>query len=331
MNVQLTHILQTMFQADTLEDVPPQKLEQLADQYPYFAPAQFLLAKKMQRAGGNAYEAQAQKASLYFHDPLWLQWQLKEQEPVKAVEEVQGVQEEVETVEEVQRVQIVQQEVEEVRGDIEGIETVEKIVVEEQGLEVGMDEATQAGQPVETGKATEAVEAVSMQEAVVAAGFMQPDAEPPAQEAPAAENPATPGPAPVPPAEPSPDGAKDIAFDPYYTIDYFASQGIKAPAELQPGDKLGRQLKSFTEWLKTMKRLPQPAAYDQPTEAEQQHIQEVAAGSLEQKEVVTETMAEVLVKQDKKEEAIAIYEKLSLLDPSKKAFFAAKIENLKES
>ena len=44
---------------------------------------------------------------------------------------------------------------------------------------------------------------------------------------------------------------------------------------------------------------------------------------------VTETMAEVLIKQDKNDEAIRIYEKLSLLNPSKRAYFAAKIEQLK--
>jgi hypothetical protein len=125
------------------------------------------------------------------------------------------------------------------------------------------------------------------------------------------------------------EAAKPLGFDPYYTIDYFASQGIKAPVEVQPGDKLGKQLKSFTEWLKTMKRLPQAQAEAITDENEQQHIRQVAADSLEQKEVVTETMAEVLAKQGRNTEAIAIYEKLSLLDPSKSAYFAAKIENLK--
>jgi hypothetical protein len=40
-------------------------------------------------------------------------------------------------------------------------------------------------------------------------------------------------------------------------------------------------------------------------------------------------MAEVLIRQHKEEEAVAIYEKLSLLNPSKSAYFAAKIEQLK--
>ena len=124
---------------------------------------------------------------------------------------------------------------------------------------------------------------------------------------------------------------EEVAFEPYHTIDYFASQGIKIPADLKPNDRLGQQLKSFTEWLKTLKRLPEAQVVEQLDEASQQNIQKIAEHSLDEKEVVTETMAEVLVKQNKLEEALRIYEKLSLLNPSKRAYFAAKIEQLKES
>ena len=46
-----------------------------------------------------------------------------------------------------------------------------------------------------------------------------------------------------------------ITFEPMHMVDYFASQGIKLSEEVQPADKLGKQLKSFTEWLKTMKKV----------------------------------------------------------------------------
>jgi len=118
-------------------------------------------------------------------------------------------------------------------------------------------------------------------------------------------------------------------FEPYHTIDYFASQGIRVSNEIRPDDRLGQQLRSFTEWLKTMKRLPETKADPQLDEVTQHNIQEFASHSLDEKEVVTETMAEVLVKQHKEEEALVIYEKLSLLNPSKRAYFAAKIEQLK--
>jgi len=120
-------------------------------------------------------------------------------------------------------------------------------------------------------------------------------------------------------------------FEPYHTVDYFASQGIRVSNEIKPDDKLGQQLKRFTEWLKTMKRLPETKVDEQLDEVAQQNIQEFADHSLDQKDIITESMAEVLVKQYKQSEAIAIYEKLSLLNPSKRAYFAAKIEQLKGS
>ncbi|HEY6502784.1 MAG TPA: hypothetical protein VIZ28_02305, partial [Chitinophagaceae bacterium] len=39
-----------------------------------------------------------------------------------------------------------------------------------------------------------------------------------------------------------------LTFEPYHTIDYFASQGIKFKEEEKPKDQFGQQLKSFTEW-----------------------------------------------------------------------------------
>jgi hypothetical protein len=54
-----------------------------------------------------------------------------------------------------------------------------------------------------------------------------------------------------------------------------------------------------------------------------------AASSIEEKEVVTEAMAEVWVKQGHNEKAAEIYRKLSLQNPSKSSYFAAKIDQLK--
>src|ERR1019366_810707 len=45
----------------------------------------------------------------------------------------------------------------------------------------------------------------------------------------------------------------DFEMEPYYTIDYFASQGIKADLTQLPHDKLTKQLLTFTDWLKKMK------------------------------------------------------------------------------
>jgi hypothetical protein len=124
--------------------------------------------------------------------------------------------------------------------------------------------------------------------------------------------------------------SEDLVFSPYHTVDYFGSLGIKLILDESTSDKFGKQLKSFTDWLKIMKRLPQKneEAFSDP--AAQISIVGYAADSLQQKEIITEAMAEVLAKQGRSENAIDLYGKLSLLNPGKSAYFAAKIEQIKE-
>jgi hypothetical protein len=121
-----------------------------------------------------------------------------------------------------------------------------------------------------------------------------------------------------------------ITFEPFHTVDYFASQGIKLSLEESSKDKFGKQLKSFTEWLKTMKRLPATQMNKIQGPAEKQ-VENLAAHSVQSSEIVTEAMAEVWLRQGNKTKAIEIYRKLSLLNPSKNAYFASKIELLKDS
>ena len=134
--------------------------------------------------------------------------------------------------------------------------------------------------------------------------------------------------APAEASTPAPTATQDFLFEPYHTIDYFASQGIKLTLDENPQDKLGKQLKSFTEWLKTMRRLPQKDREVVPDRVMEEAIQTSAAHSIQGKDIVTETMAEVLAMQGMREKARAVYEKLSLLNPDKRAYFAAKIEQL---
>jgi tetratricopeptide (TPR) repeat protein len=121
----------------------------------------------------------------------------------------------------------------------------------------------------------------------------------------------------------------ELLFEPLYAVDYFASQGIKLSEDLQSGDKLGKQLKSFTEWLKSMKKTQAQATEEQALPASNPAIQNIAEKSNIEGEVVTEAMAIVYAQQGNIKKAIGIYQKLSLLNPPKSAYFAAKIENLK--
>lgn len=120
-----------------------------------------------------------------------------------------------------------------------------------------------------------------------------------------------------------------VASEPYHTVDYFASQGIKPEYDHAAQDTLSKQLRRFTDWLKHMKNVT-PSNEDLGTDPElESAIQGIAQTSNEAKEIVTETMAEVLVKQGKIDKAIQLYIKLSFLNPDKSAYFASKIQSLK--
>jgi hypothetical protein len=119
-----------------------------------------------------------------------------------------------------------------------------------------------------------------------------------------------------------------LLFEPLYTTDYFASQGIKLSEKVLDNDKLGQQLKSFTSWLKTMKKVhPEKIATNNATN--EAAIQALAEKSNVEEEVYTEAMAEAFVQQGKPIRATEVYLKLSLMFPEKSAYFAAKIDNLK--
>lgn len=125
------------------------------------------------------------------------------------------------------------------------------------------------------------------------------------------------------------DTSAALTFEPYHTVDYFASQGIRSPETEKPKDKFSQQLKSFTEWLKAMKKLPEAGAGARPSSVDS-GVDQMAASSLADREIITEAMAAVWEKQGNHEKAIETYHKLSLLDPAKSAYFASKIEHLKQ-
>jgi hypothetical protein len=127
------------------------------------------------------------------------------------------------------------------------------------------------------------------------------------------------------------NGEVPIETKVYHAIDYFASQGIKLDPRQIKHDMLGVKVKKFTDWLKQIKQANQNPT-DLGTDTETEHlIEKIAQASNETKDIVTETMAKVLLKQGKTEKAVQLYKKLSFLDPSKSTYFAAKINELKDS
>lgn len=125
--------------------------------------------------------------------------------------------------------------------------------------------------------------------------------------------------------------SEQLGFEPYHTVDYFASQGIKVKLDENPTDKFSKQLKSFTEWLKTLKKLPDAEIASPAPAPTEQKVEQLAQTSLTETSVETEAMAEVWAKQGNHEKAIEIYHKLSLLEPTKSIYFASLIEDLKKA
>ena len=401
MNESVHQLVQSLLAKSSIEECNLQDLQNIAKQYPYFAPIQLILAEKMKSQHPSLYQKQLQKTSLYFHNALWFEYMLNREEypheesittmPVEEPEQtelltddqmeeqiinndewinleenggqaiheysVSGDHEQPETMKVPDESQVNPSDlliVDESKENTEEISIPQEAAKEETNYSVGnisaqemesfiLAEGTQSdvqlddygegpidkkaaknteenghekiafsgGTTTEQGSdsSTAIVEENNEEEfRGITQDFKMPGLKQEVQS----------GPETV------------IAFEPYHTIDYFASQGIKLSAEEKPGDRLGQQLKSFTDWLKTMKKLPQSEIAKNMDSGLEQKVQTLAEHSLETREVVTEAMAEVWEKQGNREKAIETYNKLSLLIPAKSAYFAAKIEQLKK-
>lgn len=124
----------------------------------------------------------------------------------------------------------------------------------------------------------------------------------------------------------------NLELAPQHTVDYFASQGIREKSGEAPNDRFSQQLRSFTDWLKTLKKLtPEQPVPVESDPAGEEAVTHLAADSLQEKEVITEAMAEIWLKQGDTAKALSIYQKLSLLNPAKSAYFASLIDKLNAS
>jgi hypothetical protein len=362
MNPDINHILHHFFQKKTLEDVHVVDIEQMVNEYPYFAPAQYLLAKKYLQTDHEAYLKQAKKTALFFNNPHWLNSMLHADEirlddegwidnggltvstetltPPLVDEAVQEIEEivAVEVIEE-NKVIVVEEDntvaqYEKPREEIAGVVFMEEVntaaddVIENKPEDTVVEEVL----PVETAISTVAsTETVFSTTEPLVTEFDDASTDNPE---PVSENIIS-----VPKLKlilnqdvpPETGAGSIIPIEPLYTIDYFASQGIKADAGTETKDKLSVKLRSFTDWLKTMKRI-HPEKFDTEMDAgSQSAIQHIAEHSNESKEIVTETMAEVFARQGLHKKAAEVYHKLSLLNPDKRVYFAAKIAQLKET
>jgi len=418
MNDTISTLVKSVFEKESLHDCSVEELQSIARQYPYFTPAQLLLAEKLKSEDGNLHKEQMQKLSLYFNNPMWLDYLVNGHRPQITVEpqsETLHSFPETTTSEEKQEQPETFIEETPVGGELEPEirepfeETINEPVIEnfnavnetitkeeqehptlieepainiEPEREISEPPEAMANQPRDQNISfvdkTTIDENQELPEALVEGPAINIEARPGISEQveakvhkPPNENSESPDEPtteerqehieirdeempiniesesktagsteveidepeisiPVPDLKQEPTET-ELTFEPYHTVDYFASQGIKFVPEEKPADRLGQQLKSFTEWLKTMKRLPETETAKIPDVALEEKVQELADHSISEGEVVTETMAEVWLKQGNKEKAIETYNKLSLLNPSKSAYFASLVEQLKNS
>jgi len=153
--------------------------------------------------------------------------------------------------------------------------------------------------------------------------------------------------APATPAEP--------LIQPVFTEDYFLHQGIAVsediPAEMDQQEEEDKSLMvvmSFSEWLtffkkksekekeeeedkKALKSMWQKeklsAAMEEENDEIPEAVFEMAVNSITKEEgLISESLAEILIKQGKYDKAVDMYRKLSLRNPQKNTYFAHKIE-----
>lgn len=161
------------------------------------------------------------------------------------------------------------------------------------------------------------------------------------------------------------DDNSENLIPPIYTEDYFLHQGMNVsndiPAGMNKGegeagidgqDKSLMVVMSFSEWLMFYKKKKQQeqeevkdqkelktmwqkeklaAALEEENEEIPENVFEMAVNSITKEEnLISESLADVMVKQGRYDRAIDMYKKLSLRKPQKKAYFARKIEEIQK-
>lgn len=332
-------LFETLFKRNFSDPGNKNFLEGITAAHPYFSPAQFYLLQRTEE-GTTAFEEQAGKTNIFFNNPLWLNFQLQQTGP-------ETLQESTPVAGSVPGIQVAENIVEPEPPGVE-FPVIENITEPEPEIEFE-PEPVMAELPVmenitKTEPEPEFETGPVMTELPVIENTTKTEPEPEFEtepvmtELPVIENMTKTEPGPE--FEPEPlkielklPEEKNITddlplFEPMHMVDYFASQGIKLSEEVQAGDKLGKQLKSFTEWLKTMKKVHTVTPAEEATKTDLT-VEALAEMSNTENEVITEAMAEVFARQGKTGRAMEVYQKLSLLNPAKSAYFAAKIENLK--
>jgi len=145
------------------------------------------------------------------------------------------------------------------------------------------------------------------------------------------------------PLDTSDTAETSLTYQPLYTDDYFAYKRLKEPEQADElNEKGAAEMKSFTSWLREMKHTFAEKAskqwyqqqmhrsYEDADPEVSEAVEKMAMESITlNDDIVSETLAEIWARQHQYQTAIHIYQKLSLLNPNKSAYFAQKIKELK--
>ena len=80
MNESVHQLVQSLLEKNSIEECNLQDLQNIAKQFPYFAPIQLILSEKMKFLHPALYQKQLQKTSLYFHNGLWFDYLINRDE-----------------------------------------------------------------------------------------------------------------------------------------------------------------------------------------------------------------------------------------------------------
>lgn len=293
----------------TFQSCSREELEVLSRENPFSPAIQLLYARKLKQLDDAAYGQQLQKTLLYFNNPLFIKYLVET--------EATGT--------EVAEDRVVEAHAPQIYSEDHSPVDANRMVLAENSYTHPAEPESASSSLLKGSSLQQAEEEVPVSPEDEGAILI---AENESIESGEADDTLPPLPAftftPIDPAK------AELTFTPYHTIDYFAAQGIKLGDESNSADRFGTQLKSFTSWLKQMKRLPGATAKGNITVTEEKSIEQMAEQSLSGENADTEAMAQVWAKQGNAKKAIEIYKKLSLQIPAKSAYFAAKIDFLKK-
>lgn len=331
------NIIKKIGGVSSLKDISEENLQEIVNQYPYFGAAHFLFSKKLYQEKNPSFQQQIQKTALHFSNPLWLQYNLyikyedltlKRDSSINDYKEKEAdndfiaAENQLSVNVEDQSIPLDnQEELLTVKAPINATGTDAKSdFTTEEGVSTLKDEASNI--LINTDNDLLTISEDDNPEKIE--NSVGPEMEGGNKISDLLKNQLADYEKPV-------DETTTLELEPkqYHRVDYFASQGIKLNKQEETDGKLDIKVKRFTDWLKQMKRAT-PITSDLGTDSvSESKVQESAENSNQTEDIVTEAMAEVLVKQGKIEKAMEVYAKLSFLNTEKSAYFATRIQELK--